>query len=161
MQSEPWRRRSPQDEKLVAKEHDLGFATGMRSEQSHEPSKEQFDESIIPATLPHCCACASPDQIFGRHRSSIPAECSPSLHLRHPDEILGRDRSTRSVFWSWLETRVKINRAVQGEAVEDERQTPRLPGIADLHREAALTQMRVPGENIRSDFEINVIAAVV
>ena len=47
-QSEPWWRRSPQDEKLVAKEHDLGLATGMRSEQSNEPSTEQFDEVDHP-----------------------------------------------------------------------------------------------------------------
>jgi hypothetical protein len=32
----------------VAKEHDLGFATGMRSEQSNEPSTEQFDEVDHP-----------------------------------------------------------------------------------------------------------------
>ena len=66
-QSEPWSRRSPQDEKLVAKEHDLGFAAGMRSESptSHPPSN--LNRSIIPPKLPHCCACASPDEIFGRH----------------------------------------------------------------------------------------------
>ncbi len=30
---------------------------------------------------------------------------------------------------------------------------PGLYGVSDLHREAALAQMRVPGEDIRSDFE--------
>jgi hypothetical protein len=32
----------------VAKEYDLGFATGMRSEQSNEPSTEQSDEVDHP-----------------------------------------------------------------------------------------------------------------
>jgi hypothetical protein len=41
-------RRSPQDEKLVAKEHDLSFATGMRSEQSDKPTTEQFEEVDDP-----------------------------------------------------------------------------------------------------------------
>jgi hypothetical protein len=46
------------DEKLVAKEHDLSFATGMRSEQSNEPSTEKFDEvdhrGNSTALLPLC-----------------------------------------------------------------------------------------------------------
>jgi hypothetical protein len=32
----------------VAKEHDLNFAVGMRSEQSEEPSAEQFEEVDYP-----------------------------------------------------------------------------------------------------------------
>jgi hypothetical protein len=32
----------------VAKEYDLGFATGMRSEQSNEPSTDEFDEVDHP-----------------------------------------------------------------------------------------------------------------
>jgi hypothetical protein len=39
---------TPQDEKLVAKKHNLGFATGMRSEQSDEPSTEQFEDVDHP-----------------------------------------------------------------------------------------------------------------
>jgi hypothetical protein len=33
----------------VAKKHDLGFVTGMRSEQSDEPSTEQLEEVDHPA----------------------------------------------------------------------------------------------------------------
>ena len=66
-QSEPWWRRSPQDEKLVAKEHDLGFATGTRSEQSNEPSTEKFDEVDHPGNATALLRLSSPDQIFGRH----------------------------------------------------------------------------------------------
>ena len=51
----------------MAKEHDLGFAT----RQCDLPSTEPFDEVDHPATLPHCGACASPDQTFGRHRKSL------------------------------------------------------------------------------------------
>jgi hypothetical protein len=32
----------------VAKEHDLSFATGMRSEQSDKPTTEQFEEVDDP-----------------------------------------------------------------------------------------------------------------
>ena len=38
---------------------------------------------------------------------------------------------------------------------------PRLHGVTDFHREATMAQMRVPGEDIRSDFENHVIAAIV
>jgi hypothetical protein len=42
----------------VAKEYDLSFAVGMRSEQSDEPSTEQFEEVDHPgkatALLPLC-----------------------------------------------------------------------------------------------------------
>ena len=41
-------------------------ACDLNSPTSHPPSS--LTRSIIPGTLPHCCACASPDQIFGRHR---------------------------------------------------------------------------------------------
>jgi tetratricopeptide (TPR) repeat protein len=39
-------------------------ACDLNSPTSHPPSS--LTRSIIPATLPHCCACASPDQIFDR-----------------------------------------------------------------------------------------------
>ena len=38
----------------------------LNSPTSHPPSN--LNRSIIPPKLPHCCACASPDEIFGRHR---------------------------------------------------------------------------------------------
>ena len=38
---------------------------------------------------------------------------------------------------------------------------PRLHRIADFHRDAALAQMRVPGKDIWSDFENEVVAAIV
>jgi hypothetical protein len=69
----------------VAKEHDFGFATRMRSEQSDEPSTEQFERSIIPAKLPHRCACARPDEIFGRHWGFLSAKVKNFL----PTKILG------------------------------------------------------------------------
>jgi hypothetical protein len=48
MQFQPWWCRSPQDQKLMAKEHDLGFASRMRPEQSDEPPTEQFEEVDHP-----------------------------------------------------------------------------------------------------------------
>ena len=63
-QSEPWWRRSPQDEKLVAKEHDLGFATSMRSEQSNEPSTEQFDEVDHPSNAAALLRLCQPGSDF-------------------------------------------------------------------------------------------------
>ena len=38
---------------------------------------------------------------------------------------------------------------------------PGLHGVADLHSDAALTQMRIPGEDIGSDFDHHVVAAIV
>jgi hypothetical protein len=64
MQFEPWWRRSPQDEKLVAKEHDLGFATRVRSEQSNEPSTEQFDEVDHPGNATALLRLCQPGSDF-------------------------------------------------------------------------------------------------
>ena len=63
-QSAPWWRRSPQDEKLVAKERNLGFATGMRSEQSNEPSTEQFDEVDHPGNATALLRLCQPGSDF-------------------------------------------------------------------------------------------------
>ena len=48
----------------MAKEQDLGYATRMQSEQSDEPSTEQFEEVDHPGKATALLACASPEEIF-------------------------------------------------------------------------------------------------
>ena len=50
----------------MAKEHDLGYATHMQSEQSDEPSIEQFEEVDHLGKATALLAYASPDKIFSR-----------------------------------------------------------------------------------------------
>jgi hypothetical protein len=84
-QSEPWWRRSPQYEKLMAKKHDLGFAIGMRSEQ-RPPSS--LKTSIIPTKLPHRCVCANQDEIFGRHNAKARKDYVVDLSNRKVERSL-------------------------------------------------------------------------
>ena len=52
----------------MAKEHDLGFATGMRSEQSDVPSTEQFNEVDHPGNATALLRLCQPGSDFGRHK---------------------------------------------------------------------------------------------
>ena len=52
---------------LMAKEQDLGCATRMQSEQSDEPSTEQFEEVDHLGKATALLAYASPDKILSRH----------------------------------------------------------------------------------------------
>src|SRR5215471_16678368 len=72
-QPEPCRRRSLQDDKLLAEKCCFGLASRMRSEQSDEQSAEQLQEAKHPkARIAHRGSCASPDTIFGSHRGGEP-----------------------------------------------------------------------------------------
>src|SRR5271163_3896671 len=69
-QPEPCWRRPLQDDKLLSEKRNLGLASRMRSEQSDEQSAEQLQEVDHPeAGIAHRGICASPNTIFGSHRS--------------------------------------------------------------------------------------------
>src|SRR5215831_14357593 len=70
-QPEPCWRRPLQDDKLLAEKCCFGLPSRMRSEQSDEQSAEQLQEVTHPkARITHRGSCASPDTIFGSHRST-------------------------------------------------------------------------------------------